>query len=89
MGEKPTGGENDPLALAAKLKPEERPALRIDCGVDDFLLESNREFHAYLNEIGYTHEYEEFSGAHTWDYWDLHVQEAIAFHCKNLGLTQG
>lgn len=85
VGENPTGGENDPLALAKKLKPEDRPALRIDCGVDDFLLEQNREFHAYLNQIGYDHEYEEFPGAHTWEYWDVHVQEAIAFHRKNLG----
>lgn len=86
VGENPQGGENDPFALAERLKPEERPLLRIDCGVDDFLLDSNREFHAYLNTIGYTHEYEEFPGAHTWDYWDVHVQEAVAFHKRNLGL---
>ncbi len=86
VGENPTGGGDDPFALAEKLKPEERPLLRIDCGVDDFLLGQNREFHAHLKAIGYEHEYEEFPGAHTWGYWDVHVQEAIAFHKRNLGL---
>lgn len=25
--------------------------------------------------------------AHTWDYWDLHVQEALAQHAEVLGIT--
>jgi len=85
MGPNPTGGPNDLLGLADSLRPEQRPALRIDCGVDDFLLDQNREYHTFLNSIGYEHEYEEFPGAHTWDYWDVHVQEALAFHRRNLG----
>ncbi|GDX40643.1 hypothetical protein LBMAG21_09350 [Armatimonadota bacterium] len=87
IGDNPVGGENDCFALAEKLNPSERPHIRIDCGVDDFLIESNRAFHAHLEEIGYAHQYEEFPGAHTWDYWDVHVQDAIAFHAKNLGIT--
>ncbi len=87
IGDSPVGGENDCFALAENLKPSQRPHLRIDCGVDDFLIDYNRAFHAHLEAIGYPHEYEEFPGAHTWDYWDIHVQEAIAFHARNLGLT--
>lgn len=87
IGDNPEGGENDCFALAEKLAPAERPKIRIDCGTDDFLIESNRAFHAHLKAIGCAHEYEEFPGAHTWDYWDVHVQEAIAFHAKNLGLS--
>ena len=30
------------------------------------------------------HEYAEFVGMHNWEYWDQHVQEAVAFHVKNL-----
>jgi S-formylglutathione hydrolase FrmB len=86
VGANPAGGANDPFALAKRLAPAERPAIRIDCGTEDFLLDSNRSFHAYLEEIGYAHEYEEFPGAHTWAYWDIHVQEAISFHVRNLGL---
>jgi S-formylglutathione hydrolase FrmB len=81
LGPEPVGGPNDLWALAdgVAAAPEIPPALRIDCGVDDFLIEDNREFHAHLDAIGLTHTYDEYPGAHNWDYWDLHVQDAIAF----------
>ena len=60
------------------------PALRIDCGTEDFLIQSNRDFHAHLEKEGIKHEYQEFPGAHEWGYWDKHVQEALAFHRKAL-----
>ncbi len=44
-------------------------ALIIDCGVDDFLLETNRQIHQLLLENGTPHEYIERPGAHTWPYW--------------------
>jgi S-formylglutathione hydrolase FrmB len=88
FGENPAGGPDDCFALAAKVPPAKRPALRIDCGTEDRLLEDNRNFHAHLEKIGYPHEYAEFPGGHTWDYWDLHVQEAIAFHARNLGIRE-
>jgi putative tributyrin esterase len=34
------------------------------------------------------HEYQEFSGGHNWAYWDMHVQEAVAFHARNLQLKR-
>ena len=86
LGEKPEGGPNDLYALAAGLKRDELPALRIDCGTEDFLIEHNREFHAHLQKLGIDHEYEEFPGAHEWGYWDTHVQAALRFHARNLGL---
>ncbi|HZO87714.1 MAG TPA: alpha/beta hydrolase family protein [Chthonomonadaceae bacterium] len=89
VGENPVGGPDDIFALAEKLASEKRPALRIDCGTEDFLIEDNRALHAYLDQIGYPHEYAEFPGAHDWAYWDTHVQEAIAFHARNLGIGKG
>lgn len=86
VGPNPVGGPNDLYALAANLAPAQRPALRIDCGTEDFLIESNRNYHAYLDSLYYPHEYAEFPGEHNWAYWDIHVQEAIAFHVRNLGL---
>jgi hypothetical protein len=86
LGPNPGGGENDLFALATALRPGQRPRLRVDCGVDDFLIEPNRVFNAHLNAIGFEHEYEEFPGAHTWEYWDEHVQQAIAFHRTSLQL---
>jgi len=81
------GGPHDPLLHAREAKRAGRlPALLLDCGTEDFLLESNRDFARELTEAGIPHEYREFPGAHTWDYWDLHVRDALAFHAKNLGI---
>ena len=60
------------------------PALRVDCGVDDFLIESNREFDAHLTTIGYAHEYQEHPGGHTWQYWDEHIVESLAFFRRTM-----
>jgi len=86
LGDDPLGGPHDLYALAAKLKPAHRPALRIDCGVDDFLIEDNRAYIAHLNKIDYPHQYAEHPGAHNWAYWDLHIQETIPFLARRLGL---
>lgn len=83
LGPDPVGGPNDLWALAERVEP--RPKLRIDCGVDDFTLPANRAFHEHLTAIGYQHEYAEFPGDHTWDYWEAHLPEALAFHRKNVG----
>jgi S-formylglutathione hydrolase FrmB len=89
FGDSPTGGANDVFALAQKLEVERRPALRIDCGLQDSLLEHNRHFHHHLESLGFPHEYAEFPGGHTWAYWDEHVREAIAFFARILRLRRG
>ncbi len=68
FGREPQGGSDDLFALAERIDRGMLPALRIDCGVDDFLLDQNRAFHARLDELGIPHEYAEFPGEHTWDY---------------------
>lgn len=85
---KTPGPEDDPFALAEQVDPSRLPAIRIDCGVDDFLIQDNRDLHAHLERLNIPHEYEEFPGEHTWDYWDKHIQEAIAFHSKALGIER-
>jgi S-formylglutathione hydrolase FrmB len=87
VGPDPAGSEHDLKVLARRaLEAGTVPALRFDCGTDDFLLEHSRMFHAFLEELGVPHEYAEFPGAHTWDYWDIHVREALDFHCRHLGI---
>lgn len=76
------GGKDDLVELAKNANL--LPALRFDCGTEDFLLDSNRSLHQEFTEFGITHEYQEFAGDHNWEYWDLHIQEAIAFNLKNL-----
>lgn len=76
----PPGDDCRVLARSfAKLRGR-RPALRFDCGVDDFLIGQNRAFHAHLNQLGVAHEYAELPGAHSWEYWDQHVDTALQFH---------
>lgn len=87
FGESPTGGPEDPFAIVQQVDHGRIPALRIDCGTSDFLLDGNRAFHRHLEEMKVPHEYEEFPGGHDWAYWDEHVRQAVAFHAKNLGLT--
>ena len=86
FGPAPGGGPNDPYALAATIDRTLLPALRLDCGLEDGLLEENRAFHRHLEQLGIPHEYAECPGAHTWEYWDCHIQEALAFHQRVLGL---
>ncbi len=86
FGDDPAGGPEDPFAIVEKIDHGRIPAMRIDCGTSDFLLDQNRSFHKKLEEMQIPHEYEEFPGGHEWAYWDEHVPQAIAFHAKNLGL---
>lgn len=55
------------------------PAIRFDCGTEDFLLDHNRAFHKHLEELGIPHEYQEARGAHTWDYWDTMIKRTLKF----------
>ncbi|HLV78652.1 MAG TPA: alpha/beta hydrolase family protein [Chthonomonadaceae bacterium] len=84
VGADPAGGPNDLYSLAEKSDRKRGPALRIDCGTEDFLIDANRAYHRHLESLGFAHEYVEYPGEHDWAYWDLHVQEALAFHRKHL-----
>lgn len=55
------------------------PPIRFDCGVDDFLLDGNRELTQILKDEGIEHIYEEYPGAHTWDYWQIHLRDSLKF----------
>ncbi len=48
----------------------------IDCGVDDFLIGTNRELHQRLLYNGTPHDYIERPGGHAWEYW----QNALPYH---------
>lgn len=56
------------------------PRLTFDCGVDDALVDDNRQYHAFLERIDLPHAYVEHEGAHTWDYWDRWLPGALAGH---------
>ena len=56
--------------------------LIIDCGVDDFLIEPNRELHRRMVYAKVNHDYTERSGAHTWEYWENALPYHILFFDK-------
>jgi S-formylglutathione hydrolase FrmB len=78
--------ENDPFALAKGLDPKKAPAIYFDCGTEDGLLEGNRKLAKHLAKLGIKHEYQEYPGGHSWEYWELHVQEALVRHAEALGI---
>lgn len=57
------------------------PATRIafDCGIDDPLIDVNRQMHAALVKDGRPHGYVEVAGAHTWDVWRRRLPEHLRF----------
>lgn len=53
------------------------PDLYITCGLSDFLYEDNKRFCAHLDSLSIPHCYEEWEGAHEWDFWDESIRRAI------------
>ncbi len=87
FGRSPRSTDHDLVHLARRVRRTGPiPHLSFDCGTEDFLLGHNRFFHKQLNKMGYAHEYVEYPGDHNWDYWDTHVQHALAFHCHQMGI---
>ena len=70
----------DCYALVDQVTPQTLPQLSFDCGIEDHLLEHNRRWHAFLETRGIPHTYHEHPGAHTWDYWDTHLQAGLTQH---------
>lgn len=88
FGAAPHGTEHDVVELARRARRARRlPRLLIDCGTEDYLLDDNRMMHEALEAEGIPHAYREHPGAHTWDYWDEHVRDALAFHAGCFGLA--
>jgi enterochelin esterase-like enzyme len=61
------------------------PPLRFDCGVDDLLIDYNRELHRKLTGAHIEHEYAEHEGGHEWPYWQAHIKESLLFFASRPG----
>jgi putative tributyrin esterase len=89
FGRRPDGTRHDLVALVrrARRRRQRLPRILLDCGTEDFLLASNRELHRQLRDLRVPHTYREYPGKHDWDYWDLRIREALAFHARNLRIA--
>lgn len=78
-GEKAMKNSDNNLArLARRLAktPEDAPRIYVACGTEDFLFEANNNF---VKNFGKKLNIEYFTepGAHTWDFWDKHIEKAL------------
>ncbi|MCV9929958.1 esterase family protein [Flavobacterium sp. LS1R49] len=71
------------LGMVDKMKAN-KLALIMDCGVDDFLIEPNRELHRRLVYNKVEHDYTERPGAHTWEYWENSLPYHVLYFSKVL-----
>lgn len=78
--------ETHPLNVleCIKANADRLPPLRFDCGTEDQLIEPNKKLHNDLVQFGIPHVYEEYPGAHTWDYWHEHLADTLRFFAKQL-----
>ena len=79
----PTEGDKDPLHWMKRHR-DRLPPIRFDCGVEDDLIEPNRELHRQMETERIPHVYEEFPGGHNWDYWHLRVADSLRFFFAQL-----
>ncbi|WP_041522676.1 alpha/beta hydrolase [Gilvimarinus agarilyticus] len=55
------------------------PPIRLDCGTDDVLFNSNQALTTHLSNAGIDHDFEAPSGGHEWSYWNIQVAKTLRF----------
>lgn len=53
------------------------PFIYLDCGTEDFLIQSNRDFAALLLDKKIPHEFRQLPGVHDWKFWNAEVNEFL------------
>ncbi len=80
-----TRSENDIFKLVSEMpsdKIKNLPFVYLDCGTEDFLYKSNREFANLLQEKKIPHEFRELPGVHNWIFWDSQISEFLELSAK-------
>ena len=80
FGELETVEESDsnPEVLVKRLKEKGSiPAIFMSCGTEDFLIENNRQFHSFLQDIDVPHTYFESKGSHDMDFWNEYTEKFV------------
>ena len=74
------GSEHDLFELAKRNHAAGKPFPKLFqwCGTEDGLIVPNRQFHELHQQLQVEHTYRESEGTHTWKWWDLHIQDALA-----------
>ena len=75
-----TRRENDIFKIIRDLPPDKvssLPFIYSDCGTEDGLIVTNREFSALLLEKKVPHEFRELPGVHDWNFWNAEIVEFL------------
>lgn len=59
--------------------PKDSLAIIIDCGVEDFFYDINKELHQKMVRLKIPHDYIERPGKHNWEYWANAVQYQLLY----------
>ena len=70
------GTQHDIFVMAENCK--QPPEIYMWCGTEDTLIHVNKRFSAHLFALDIPHTFAYSEGNHTWGYWDLHLQSALA-----------
>ena len=76
-GRDTAGTADDLLGLLAASDPAALPALFLDCGTEDQLLDHNRRFIDAADGHGVKLASRLRPGAHTWEFWDQGIQDVL------------
>jgi S-formylglutathione hydrolase FrmB len=79
-------GDHSVLAQIKNLK-NNKPAITVDCGIDDFCFSYNEALHYALVKQGINHDYTVRPGAHTWEYWTNSIDYHLLFFCNYFALS--
>lgn len=69
--------DNNPEELVRSLDRDSIPALYLACGIEDMLIENNRDFRDFLQRAGVKYTYEEGPGDHNWEFWDKYIARVL------------
>ncbi|MFZ5519054.1 MAG: alpha/beta hydrolase [Candidatus Zhuqueibacterota bacterium] len=73
---------NSVVNLVGQVKGQQL-AILIDCGVDDFFIDINRNLHQKLVQQKIPHDYVERPGGHSWDYWVRVLEYHLLFFSES------
>lgn len=72
--------DKNPEFIIKKLKQKENgyiPQIYMACGENDFLIQPNRQFAAFLKEQAVEVTYEEGPGVHNWAFWQEYIEHGV------------
>lgn len=80
FGDQALGSVNDTWYLAEKLAKEGKaPKVYLACGTKDSLFDSNLEYRAHLEGLGYDLTWDQEDYGHEWAFWNSQIEKFIAF----------